>query len=281
VPRTSNGGNSTLLSVGRGPARWVAVGTGGTVISSPTGVAWTLRGSGTANTLSSVAFGNGMFIAAGDGGTIIASTDGATWDVQDSTTTASLKQVQFLNNQFFAVGANGTILNSADGVVWQNRISGTSGPLSSVAYGNGFYVATGADPGGPCCDYYPVITRLLRSTDGVVWDNISTQLPVNAVVEKLAFLNDTFWLCGQQGMLLQTDSTNGYPVLAGTLATDMSSLSRGIVPPAPPAYRVQVSPNLTFPWQEIDAVTSAKPPYVWTDANLSGSALRLYRLVAP
>jgi hypothetical protein len=49
------------------------VGWNGTILTSPDGVNWTRRTSGTSNNLSRVAYGNGTFVAVGWHGTILTS----------------------------------------------------------------------------------------------------------------------------------------------------------------------------------------------------------------
>jgi hypothetical protein len=55
-----------LRGVSYGNNTFVAVGDAGTVISSPDGVTWTSRNSGTSN-LQGVSYGNNTFVAVGDG----------------------------------------------------------------------------------------------------------------------------------------------------------------------------------------------------------------------
>jgi hypothetical protein len=51
----------------------VAVGILGTILTSPDGVTWTERTSGTSRNLNSVTYGNGTFMAVGEYGTIVTS----------------------------------------------------------------------------------------------------------------------------------------------------------------------------------------------------------------
>jgi hypothetical protein len=51
----------------------VAVGYPGTILTSPDGETWTQRTSGTTVGLYGVAYGNGTFVAVGEGGTILTS----------------------------------------------------------------------------------------------------------------------------------------------------------------------------------------------------------------
>ena len=269
TPRTSNA-NQILMAICRGPARWVAVGQNGAVISSPNTLAWTLRASGTANTLNSVAFGNGNFVAVGNGGTIISSPDGATWDVQYSGTTSSLNCVCYADGQFLAVGQDGTILTSPDGNTWGAVLSGIITPaltLNSIAYGDGRFVICGTGV-------------VLVSANGVNWQDISTKVPTVPNASSVAFLNQSFWIVGDDGSMLQSDSTDGIPRLTGAMLAGNLGFQLKIPLNVPPMYRIQASTNLaTDVWQ--DVVTNSSPANVWTDTNVLGFPIRMYRIVSP
>jgi hypothetical protein len=265
VSRTSNA-SQVLTAVCRGSTRWVAVGINGTVISSPTTLAWTLRSSGTANNLNRVAFGNGTYVAVGNNGTIISSPDGATWDVQYSGTMANLTSVRFLNGQFFAVGLNGTLLSSPDGSTWTILTSGTTQTLNDIAYGNGYYLVCG--------------NAFLDSTNGADWQDIATNVPVSAGLYTISCLNGSFWLCGTIGTLVQSDSADGIPHLAGSMLPGKSGYQLKIILNVPPTYRIQVSTNLMAnSWQ--DAVTNTASISTWTDTNAFAHPFQMYRVVSP
>ena len=66
-------GFGALNSVTYGNGRFVAVGWNDAILTSPDGVDWTARASGTDNPLNGVAYGNGTFVAVGHGGTILTS----------------------------------------------------------------------------------------------------------------------------------------------------------------------------------------------------------------
>ncbi len=51
----------------------MAVGGGGTILTSPDGVTWTRRASGTTQHLHAVTYGNGLFVAVGSWGTVLLS----------------------------------------------------------------------------------------------------------------------------------------------------------------------------------------------------------------
>lgn len=64
------------------------------------------------NVLNAVTYANCTFVAVGEGGTILTSPDGATWTVRSSGTSHSLGGVTYGNKTFVAVGDSGTILQS-------------------------------------------------------------------------------------------------------------------------------------------------------------------------
>jgi hypothetical protein len=142
TPRTSGTDNS-LYGVAHGNGLFVAVGGDGAILTSPDGVSWTARASGTRNLLYGVAYGNGLFVAVGDRGAILTSPDGVTWTQRTSGTSNGLSSVTYGNGTFVAVGWDGAILTSPDGANWTPRTSGTGNPLDGVTYGNGLFVAVG------------------------------------------------------------------------------------------------------------------------------------------
>jgi hypothetical protein len=107
------------------------------------GTTWTLRSWGF-GFFDGVTYGNGLFVAVGAKGTILTSPDGVSWTPRTSGTDSSLFGVTYGNGLFVAVGAKGTILTSPDGVSWTQRISGGY-RLNGVAYGNGLFVAVGEE----------------------------------------------------------------------------------------------------------------------------------------
>ncbi|HWI62746.1 MAG TPA: hypothetical protein VNT75_12950, partial [Symbiobacteriaceae bacterium] len=73
------------------------------------------------NDLWSVTYGAGQFVAVGDGGSILTSPDGKSWTLQPAPTMVSLRSVIYAGGRFVAVGgrpAEAVILTSADGQAW-------------------------------------------------------------------------------------------------------------------------------------------------------------------
>ena len=134
--------------------RFVAVGERGTIVTSPDGVMWTARTSGTDRWLLAVtwAASRGMFIAVGDAGTILTSSDGVAWTARVSGTTQRLNSVAWTTKRFtnpdifLAVGENGTALASVDLMTWTPCATGDTGWLRGIAtLGSDSFVVTGHD----------------------------------------------------------------------------------------------------------------------------------------
>ncbi len=113
----------------------------------PPGSAWVPRESGVSSNIMDVIYANNLFVAVGAGGTILTSEDGSTWTSRVSNTSNLLKQVIYSGTRFVAVGDVGTILTSEDGLTWTSRASGVSTELNTVAYAtdgtNHTYIAAG------------------------------------------------------------------------------------------------------------------------------------------
>lgn len=145
----------------------VAVGAGGTIITSPDGVTWSLAAnSATSSDLYAVtysAYNSGTWVAVGAGGTIVESTDGLTWHSVASNTVADLRGVAYGASTsavgattLVAVGDSGTLLSSTDGSNWVAQVLHGVTALNAVIYGNQF-VTVGS--GG----------NIFISTDGLAW----------------------------------------------------------------------------------------------------------------
>ncbi len=146
-------------------SRFVAVGDGGTILSSTDGINWVNRTPArNASPLRGVAYGNGVFAAIGQGSILRYSSDGETW-VSSGTSGATLNSVTFANGLFVAVGDNGAIRTSTNGIAWTARTStpGINSTLQSVRYAGGRFIAVGnLDSSGDGA-------ALVHSTDGTNW----------------------------------------------------------------------------------------------------------------
>jgi hypothetical protein len=69
----ASGTRDHLRGITYGNGLFVAVGSDGTILTSPDGINWMARTSGTSNGLIGVAYGNGLFVAVGEDGAILTS----------------------------------------------------------------------------------------------------------------------------------------------------------------------------------------------------------------
>ena len=124
-------------------SQFVAVGT--SILTSSDGVAWKERPTPVADvTLRKVIWSGSQFVAVGTLGTIITSPDGITWTQRASGTTAILNWIVWSGNQFVAVGDGGVILTSANGTTWVSRTSGVSSTLYSIVWSGSQFVIGGS-----------------------------------------------------------------------------------------------------------------------------------------
>lgn len=98
--------------------------------------------------INGVAWNGSIFVAVGNGGSILTSTDGVVWAVQASPVTTRLNDVEWLGSQFFAVGDAAAVLTSPDGVNWTLAHTGPSEYwLQGVSSSGDIFVAGGGVQG--------------------------------------------------------------------------------------------------------------------------------------
>ena len=153
-----------LEDVTYGGGIYVTVGRGGVILTSPNGISWTSRSSGTSNNLKGVAYGDGQFVAVKDYGEHLTSTDGIDWVLAGTSEEGG--SVAYGNGQFVIgsvdlifgydiwvkVGQNGNVWVSSDGgpayisngLNWEWRYPGTPANFLSVAVGDNNFVVVGS-----------------------------------------------------------------------------------------------------------------------------------------
>ncbi|MDP6654987.1 MAG: cell wall-binding protein [SAR324 cluster bacterium] len=123
-----------LSAVTFGNNIFVTVGWSGRILTSPDGIQWTERSSGTSNNLKDVIFENGSFLVVGNSGTMLSSKDGISWVERSSGTSKALNAAAYGNNTYVVVGELGTIITSPDGTTWTERDSGKSNYLRGITF---------------------------------------------------------------------------------------------------------------------------------------------------
>jgi len=153
-------GGNNINGLAYGAGLFVAVGTAGTIATSPDGITWTMRTSVLSTIWIGLVYASGKFVAVADGSRSMTSTDGITWTLSASVSfaTAAPKSLAYGAGMFVAVASAGVVYSSPDGIAWTLRATHpTLGTLNSVVYGLGLFVAVGA--GG----------IIYTSPDGLVW----------------------------------------------------------------------------------------------------------------
>ncbi|HWA26748.1 MAG TPA: hypothetical protein VG734_13910, partial [Lacunisphaera sp.] len=205
VSPTPTGNHLTSFAYGAG--KFVGVGNGGEIVTSPDGVTWTIRESGT-EVLYRVIHDGTRFVAIGSSA-IIASADGITWSTLS--TPAGGRELVAGNNRLVATAYNsGTdswrFLSSADGITWTS--TPTPNPIARLHFTNGIFVA------------FDTASHALSSTDGITWT--TTSLPVAAQFSAAG--NGRFLVSGDFKTYLSTDGiawreVTSHPVDASTGVT--------------------------------------------------------------
>ena len=122
----------------------VAVGIDGRISTrnSQTGV-WTIQTFPGDPDFRDVLYANAQFVTVREAGGIMTSPDGLTWTPRVSGTTNDLRAIIWDGSKYVAAGQNGTILTSPDGAAWTLRSSGSSTFFNSLSYSGSRYVAAG------------------------------------------------------------------------------------------------------------------------------------------
>jgi len=185
-----------------GNGLFIASGDKGTILTSPDGQTWTGRFSGSSYDLFGAACDGKQFVVVGDRGLILTSSDAVNWTAQANDSFEMLKSIDYGEGVFVAAGEGGVALISWNGVVWTKVSTGTRFNLNRIAHGNGYWTAVGFAGAGQS---YQFGNAVITSGDGVNWEQREpgTIEPIYGTT----FIGGGFWLCGANGMLLQSGDT--------------------------------------------------------------------------
>lgn len=160
--------------------QFVAVGTGGTIITSPNGLVWTLRNSGfPTRWLLGVGYGNGLYVAVGEGGLILTSPDAIAWTARN-TVGNQLNAVAYGDGMFMAVDHQARVRTSADGITWPPPGASVDPYLRGLLYHAPYFVAVGEN----------------RIRFGPTFLGPTRILPDGGTLEAIAFGRDTYVAAG-------------------------------------------------------------------------------------
>jgi hypothetical protein len=204
----------------------VAVGLAGTILTSPDGVVWTARASGTMADLTGFTWAGDQIVAVGDGGTILRSRDGIMWTPRDSGTNCLFTAAVWTGTRIVAIGESGEVATSSDGVTWTQQQSGTPNQLDGEALAGPQVVAAGE--GGtilisPCespCSA-PNITAQPESRS-VVTGQMVTHSPAATGTPSLSYQ----WLQGLSGNTWSLGDSDASTITTPALTTPPSDWVR-------------------------------------------------------
>lgn len=138
---------------------------------------WVRLGVAPPKTLFAVGSNGRQFVAVGAGGTIMTSADLGDWKVQTPAVTHALRSVASSPSRFVAVGDNGgeaVVISSADGAAWsvQYRSGPAPSQLAKVIWTGTQFVAVGAERNVAAARFYALV---LTSPDGTTWTQRAPQ----------------------------------------------------------------------------------------------------------
>jgi hypothetical protein len=209
-----------LSAVAFGNGMFVAVGSGGTILSSPDGTNWTARPSGTNGWFGHITYGEGVFVIAG-----MTSPDGIHWTEREKT------GGKFCNGKFLALGSGSSFYESLDGINWTfNPGAGYLGAsFPDIVFQNGTYVIVGANL-SPEFNPALLVEMILTSHDGISWTQAYFDNSSYNMIEGITYANGYFVAVGSGGTIgtyaktyVSTDGNNwtvtriNTPALPGSL----------------------------------------------------------------
>ncbi|MFD2334560.1 S-layer homology domain-containing protein [Cohnella sp. GCM10020058] len=193
---------------------FVAIGAGGTILTSGDGASWTSRTSGLTTNIVGITYGDNLYVAVGNSGKIVTSSNGVTWTSRTSgiSTSYILYGVAYGNGMYAAVGTSGVIITSNNGVNWTSQTSGYTGTLKDVAYGDGRFVALGD------------LGRTVFSNDGVLWRNSSTN---TYTAVGISFDNGNFAAVGHNGAILTSSDGVSWTTRSSGTTLTLTNVTNG------------------------------------------------------
>ncbi len=211
---------------------------------------WSTRSAPTSEDLEGVAFGDGVFVAVGSKGTILTSPDGATWTARSSGSTQRLRGITYgtAGRIFAAVGQAGTVLHSTDrGQSWTaNNISAATDLVGiangPVASGGNRFVAIGSS-GKLLAANSPVVPFTQQTLPSTV--PASTRFFAVAGIDQNGSSTPMFIVTGSGGVVLTSTDTQTWSRLNCGFTGSITAVGRQSGPTAVAAGEQYAANGLT------------------------------------
>jgi hypothetical protein len=179
--RNSPSDTTPLFSVVYGKGLFVAVGQGGTILTSSDGTAWSHQNSGTTDDLGPLVFGSGIFLVRG-AYNMLKSPDGTNWTSSAWVADEPIEGLDFANDRFFVLshdlrvnGDHVIIFTSTDAINWARFDTRQSGLPGAVTHANGLYVEVGSGKATGHTGYIPLV---MTSPDAISWKGLYFDSPL-------------------------------------------------------------------------------------------------------
>jgi hypothetical protein len=191
---------------------------GGKIITSNTGVDWSIVHGGTGWDIWGIAYGNGVYAAGTYTGDIIISSNGIRWTqpttYPDVTTIVDMAYCP-TNQRFVGAVSDGTLLYSDDsGDTWITHAFSSPVNLSGLYYVHDRFIGVGLNG------------TLITSPDGIAWSSITT--PSAQSLRGAAYGNNTFVIVGFKGEVVTSqDDGATWDVQTSVTTEDLNSVAYG------------------------------------------------------
>jgi hypothetical protein len=206
-------GTPALRGVGWTGTEIVAVGAGGTILTSPDGYRWSTPISGATETLNSVASSGSELLIVGQGGVLLRSLDGVAWTRGVSKTGQNLNGVTWTGSRFVLVGDGGTIITVLPSGTTEVRVSGTAANLTAVATGSSGKIVTVGGSG----------TILTSADPAATWNPSGSG--TNATLQAVAAADSNFITVGTGGKILTGVNGKNWIIAQSTTAIALSGVA--------------------------------------------------------
>ena len=205
-------GTPTLRAIAWTGSQLVAVGVGGTIVTSPDGYRWTPQRSNASESFSGVAASDDLVMAVGDSGAVFSSPDGVSWARRSSKTTENLNAIVWIGGKFVFVGDNGAVGTMPEVGSANIHVSGTAENLAGIAVNAAGKLATIGTNG-----------VILTSPDGITW----TPRVSNTGASLLAIVaaGNQFITVGAGGRIVVSSSGNTWNVAQSKTASTLAGIT--------------------------------------------------------